>query len=243
MEITNIDILQSHLLSCYPQEGCGIVINNTFIPVENISDNPADSFEMDKNIYLDNENELQAIIHSHTLNIRDLDPRTPSYEDMKSADSVGLPFGIVHVDGENVSDILWFNCDEVQPFLNRDYIPSVYDCYTLLNDYYRVNYNIDFGLHPRPPYWEDWDSAYLYKSILTYEQGFDEISSKILDKQEILQKGDIIIFRIGATYPTHFGVAISEEKFIHHLFLRKSCEDTLLRWKRQILYIYRYRAI
>ena len=63
----NKDKLEEYLESCYPNEGCGVLIDSSFYPIKNISSSPKDSFILDYNelsIALDN-GEISIIIHSH----------------------------------------------------------------------------------------------------------------------------------------------------------------------------------
>jgi proteasome lid subunit RPN8/RPN11 len=236
MIITNLDLLYKHVLACYPQEACGIVLDNVFIPLENIADNPGDSFRISADYYEQYQDTMQAVIHSHTHIEHELDPRTPSLEDMKGADATDIPWGIVHCDGTNLSEILWFNTTEVPPLLNRPYIPNVYDCFTLVRDFYRQEYDIDLGLHPRPAKWDSWDISYIWKWMEIWKDIFIP-----LEEEDVPRYGDVVLFHIGSTYPTHLGICISDETMIHHLYNKYSCEDKIHRWKRQIGGIYRYK--
>lgn len=228
MQITNIAELQAHMLTCYPQEGCGIVVENKFIPLANEADNPAENFKISDDVYFLYKETLQGVIHSHTMQKFELDGRTPSHSDMQGAEATELPWGIVHCDGENVSDLLWFNTEEITPLINRTYIPNVYDCFTLSRDYYRLHYNYDVGIHPRPPKWEEWDITYIANAYLKY-------NFKVLNPSEPLQVSDVLLFKIGLGYPSHIGIVTGENTFIHHLYNKKSCEDRISKWNRQLV--------
>jgi proteasome lid subunit RPN8/RPN11 len=225
MLIVNLEELKQHALDCYPQEMCGVIVNNWFIPVENVASDPANCFQFSQ------ENALkfataQAIIHSHTMDKFKEDARIPSREDMISAEASGIPFGIVHCTQGYVSDILWFNETEIMPLLGRKYITNVLDCFTLARDYYRIHNNVDFGLHPRPQDWQEWDAMYIETHYL--ECGFKVKQTKTYDP------GDILLLAIGSPLINHIGVAINPTTFIHHLHNKVSCEDKIDKWKRQI---------
>lgn len=231
--ILNITELEKHTIDCYPQEMCGVIRNNIFIPVTNVADDPVNTFKFsqeDSLRYLD-----LPIVHSHCMASYKGDPRTPSYADMLSAENSGTAYGIVHCDGYNTTDILWFNTRNILPLLDRSYIPNVTDCFTLARDYYRLNRNIDFGLHPRPANWEDWNPMYIEQHFINC--GFIE-----KEKNRILQSGDILLLNIGNTLVNHIGIVQDSTTFLHHLRDRISCNDSINKWKKHIKLILEYRG-
>lgn len=66
IEIENA--MRKHARQSYPDECCGVVMNNEYIPLDNISPTPKSLFEIDSGEYLklSRHSEIQAIIHSHT---------------------------------------------------------------------------------------------------------------------------------------------------------------------------------
>lgn len=222
-----------HVLACYPQEAVGYVENGIFFPLENVHPDPVNCFalcEKDSFMLLQKK---YYLLHSHTMTSFKDDPRIPSEEDMKGQQATNMPWGIVHCDGENVSDILWLEKENiVQELLDREYKANITDCFTLARDFYRANFNIDFGTHPRPADWEEWNPHYINN---TYDKlGFKEIKSEMP-----LQFGDILLFRIGSNYINHIGIFIEKDKFLHHLYQRKSSYDSIDKWQRQLVKIIR----
>ena len=233
MNINNLEFLKQYAVDCYPQEMCGALVNEVFIPIENKSDNPVYTFKFsqeDSILYSG-----YPIIHSHCMVTYIIDPRTPSYEDMVSAQNSDCPYGIVHCDGTNVTDVLWFNTKEVVPLLGREYISNVYDCFGLARDYYRLNYNIDFGLHPRPPDWQAWNPRYI-------EEHFKDCGFVEKKKNSLPVKGDILLLAILQKNINHIGIVTQQNNFIHHVYDRLSCEDTISRWHRQLRLILEYKG-
>jgi hypothetical protein len=229
MKITNYEFMEKYIADHYPQEAVGVIIDFTFVPLTNIADDPSNFFKVSREEFDLYRANAQALIHSHCHNKWDPlhDPRTPSYEDMLCQENMAIPFGIVHTTGEYISQILWFGTDEIIELLDRDYISNVYDCFTLARDYYRLKYDIDFGLHPRPADWEEWNPHYI-------EQNYRNLGFVEIDGTEC-EPGDIILFSIVSRNINHIGIVINDSKFIHHLFNRKSCEDKIERWSRQIV--------
>lgn len=227
--------LQAHVLECYPQEACGVLIQKKYIPLENKHANPVQGFKFPQKVsqFLATSSTPYRILHSHTMEIYTGDPRTPSEEDMKGQIASTVDWGITHTDGETVSDILWFGAPRSLSLVKRPYIENVNDCFTLVRDYYFQNYGIDLGSFPRPKDWEAWNPNYIEKMYLD-----------IPCLQEIetgnYQIGDILGLKLGSSYLNHLGVCNTKETFIHHLRDRISSEDKILKWKKQIYRVFRY---
>jgi len=231
--MVNFEIFKAHIIECYPQEGCGYIVSGFFYPVENIHTNPTENFLFPETIAQKLCFKDYKVIHSHTMESFRDDPRIPSYTDMQGQQITQVPWGIVHCDGETVTDILWFG-EKISPeLLGRDYISNVYDCFTLARDFYRKNFSIDFGTHPRPVDWETWNPHYITQNFV--DQGFYQT-----DKPKV---GDVLLFSIGSRYINHIGIYTGNDTFIHHLYKRKSCEDKLSKWEKNLYYILRHRDV
>lgn len=232
LKILNIEEFHNHVLSCYPQEACGYIEDGVFTPVENTHEDPLNYFKFP----LDVDSSLlsktsYAIIHSHTPESFKDDPRIPSYEDMLGQRNSAVPWGIVHSDGENVSEVLWFGKPNIAPLEGRVYISNVQDCFTLARDYIYRTTGRDVGTHPRPANWETWNPHYIER---TYKDlGYVDTT--------VLQTGTVLLFSIGSKYINHIGIYLGGDKFIHHLYNRRSAEDSLLKWKRQLIKAIRYK--
>ena len=230
--MNNLEEFKEHILTCYPQEGCGLVVEDTFIPLANIAENPVDSFLMESGTYITYEHRIQCILHSHTFIATDFDPRTPSHEDLKLAKATALPMGIVHTDGKVITDIIYFNTKEPADLLDRPYIPGAYDCYTLARDYLIKERGFFLDVLPRPMDWQKWDDSYMLANL--DNQGL----VKVPVGQE-LKEGDVVVFRISSTVPNHVGIYIGNDKMYHHLNRRLSLEDSFSKWYRQVYATYR----
>ena len=224
--MNNLHEFNQHVLDCYPQEACGLVIDKTFIPMPNISTEPIEHFMMEEGTYLTYEDHIDCILHSHTFIPTTGDARTPSLADMKLAKSTTLPQGIIHTDGEIVSDILYFNTKNPPRLDKRPYISGVFDCFTIVRDFYIQEFDYFIDILPRPANWEEWDSTYMLSNL--DNQGLTKLANGAS-----LKLGDVIVFRIGANVPNHVGVYLGNDTFIHHLNRRLSKTDTLAKWDRQ----------
>lgn len=230
----NLQTFKKEVLNCYPKEACGVVIADKFIAYPNEHPDPLNNFmfaeKVSKELALGDT--PYSVVHSHTKEIFLDDPRTPSHEDMKGQRNTGVQWGIVHSDGENITDILWFGKPSEKPYLGRSYISNVYDCYTLVRDIYFKEYKKDLGSHPRPADWQDWNPHYIDTHY--GDMGFKEIAPKDC------RKNDILGFAIGTPYINHLGICQDSKNFFHHLHERRSAIDSINKWRKQLHKVFRY---
>jgi len=225
--------METYILLQYPFEACGVVLRDLFVPIENIASSPSECFLMPAGTYITHERDLSAVIHSHTHDaIREIDPRVPSEADMRLAETTGVLQGIVHCSPNKVSSTLWFNQRVPPELLNRPYIPNVFDCYTIVRDYYRLNMRHELALLPRPPSWIE-DTPELMMTNLN-NQGLTKVRN--VGKLCI---GDVLVFSVGSHIPNHVGIYLGADTFMHHLNGRQSSTDTFSRWSKQFHSAYR----
>ena len=110
------------------------------------------------------------------------------------------------------------------PYLERPYHVGILDCAQLVVDYYFREYNIilDLKAHPLiklPP--EEWlnhvgnvkGNSFLRDNF--HSQGFVEKTGA--------EKGDLLLFTLGVIKcPSHCGIYMGDNKFMHHAYLGKS---------------------
>lgn len=227
----NYNDFKEHILACFPMEGCGIVVSDIFKPFENIHPDPTNYFQFSEkdSKYLLSLKDYK-IVHSHTQESFTYDPRTPSVEDMIGQENTQVEWGIVHCDGQAISDILWFGSPKQDELEGRQYIHNVYDCFTLVRDFYFKEFQVDIGSHPRPPEWEEWNPHYITHNYRTL--GFKDVENSF-------KYGDVALFAIASRTPNHVGVYLGQDKFIHHLYQRTSAIDSFSKWNRQLIKVVR----
>ncbi len=232
----NLDEFHKHILEVYPQEACGILVEDTFIPLVNIHPDPANNFLLSEedSFSIETIHTSCIILHSHTMQSSSIDFRTPSHEDMKGQQVTDKLWGIVHCDGQAVSDILYFGKPSELNLLDRLYAVNVFDCFSLARDFYWQHFKILFPTFPKPADWEEWNPYYIVEQYSGL--GFIEI-----DKNTVRQFGDILLFSINSRNINHIGIVQEDNSFIHHLYNRKSCIDSESRWYRQLTKVLRMR--
>lgn len=157
----------------YPKESCGIVVRGRYYPCRNEAKKPGEQFVMNKNDMMNamNEGDMEAIIHSHPEA-----PPAPSAADLAGCEATDLPWGIIGItrddDGNFGVKEQWITPSGYEaPLIGRQYVWGVFDCLTIVLDYYKREMGIDLGEFERPS--EDWHRTEndIYVRNLT-EKGF-----------------------------------------------------------------------
>ena len=218
---------QLHCKRKYPEEACGFITENDFIPVENKSEDRVKSFKIDKYDLFKHNDKIKAIVHSHA------DYPHLSKEDMLGQKRSGFPWGIVLLNKGHVEHTyFWGDQLEPQDLIGRPFIHGLYDCYAIVRDYWRhKGYEVkDF---PRENLW--WNDN---PSML--EDGCEEAGFNFIDEQQ-LKVGDVIFMKVLSTVTNHSGIYIGNGLILHHLYNRLSREEPVHRWRKYITGFLRYK--
>ena len=230
----NDDILhafEAHALSCYPEEACGLVVNDQYVPCTNTADDPLKDFRVDgaELIKARAAGSLQAVLHSHPYSSAAATawpPEWPSGADMESWLADIVPWGIAATDGEGFTKMVWLDDANPEPLIGREFIHGVNDCYSLVRDWYRLERGITLKNYPRTYGWWS-DNKNLYAENFA-SAGFEEIPL------ESLQIGDAVLMRVGSGVIRHAAVVTGHNEITHHMFHRFSGTDSLSKWNRCI---------
>jgi len=248
---------KQHARECYPEESCGIIIGDKYVPfknkalpVERHEENNPDcncrlcSFKLDNKQYAKylTKSDIQFIVHSH--------PDTnfaPSKADMEGQIQTDVPWAIIPLDKETVLEpIRWGEKDYIPPLIGRSFVHGVTDCYSLLRDCFRLGKEklaeqdihdwpfepIELDEFPRSDEWWRGDED-LYADNFQ-KQGFSEIA---LNEAKI---GDIFLMKIRSSKYNHSGILINDGLILHHLPLRLSRREPAGIWGRQSALWLRY---
>lgn len=219
-----------HFRECYPREGCGLFLATGFKAIENIATDPEQEFEMPEDtlaIY-----DPIAIIHSHPNG-----PDFPSAADMQCQPITAVPWCIVSLTEETVQEPVWFG-DElpVMPLLERPFIYGVFDCFTVIRDFYRLERNIVLEDIPRD--WGWWDEG---KEV--YLDNFQRLGFEEFDPNEKeIQVGDCFMMRLQSRSVNHAGIYVGNGLIIHHAYGSLSHRASLQLWARRIDRWVRYKG-
>ena len=230
--------IKDHAASEYPKESCGIVVNGKYVKSLNMHDNPESSFTLDANAQLAViKGKAQAIIHSHPD-----EDFSPSEHDMSTQDSLNIPFGICETTEHGGGRIAYFGDSlPVENYVDRPFIHGISDCYTLIRDYYKKEFNTIIPVFPRN--WDWWrDDKCLY------ETGFKVAGFEEIDPSEA-KRGDVILCQIQSKTPNHGAIFIDENTVLHHIgsaeavrFDRISKYDSIKLVTRYMTHVLRYKG-
>ena len=199
-----------------PRECCGLIVvvkgRRRYFPCRNIAATPSEHFVLDPADYASAEDagEIVAIVHSHPTT-----QPTPSPADRLSCNATGLPWVIVNPKIEQ-----WGGCepsDYELPYVGREFVFGVVDCYSLVRDWYAREWNLHLtNFERRDLFWERGENLYLdnYKG-----QGFRQIPFAEL------QHGDSVLMQLGANLPNHAAIYLGDQQILHHVQGRLSSRD------------------
>lgn len=221
-----IDKAVKHCQSVWPDEGCGFIVKDDFLPMENVSNEKILAFEIDPHEYIKYAKDIKCIIHSH-----DNFPHA-SKKDMLQQIASNIPWGIVFLINKAVEQVAFFG-DQIEPqdLIGRPFVHGIYDCYSLLRDYYRTK-GRTIPIFPRDNLWWERNPSMLLDGFI--EAGFEEI-----DTSEI-REGDVFFAQVCANVVNHSGIILKDGIILHHLYGRLSRREPIYSWKKFISGYYRY---
>ncbi len=213
---TNASI-REHVLGCAPMEACGLVVANTYLPCRNIAENPKTDFLIDPHDQLNAERvgAIQAVIHSHV----DQRIKSLSKQDMTSQQEMEIPWGVVFVRHGLASDPVFFG-DQIKPppLEGREFIHGIYDCWTLVRDYFRVNHKVTMPNPPRSWGWWEMAAGNLYlegiMAGLPYIQNIAFEDNRDLVK---LRAGDIVFAAVRSDRINHAAIYLGSNLILNHM--------------------------
>lgn len=122
--------------------------------------------------------------------------------------------------------------DDYRKYLGRPYILGLDDCYGLLVDYYREQFDLRLTNFARP---ED-----MWVELIGKHLEDDGWVKKNINWRQ-LQPGDAMTFMVASHEVNHVGVYLGNGIFMHHLYNRLSSEDSLYpKWSERLEGVYRH---
>ena len=205
-----------------PKEAVGLLLNikgkQKYYPCQNLAITSHQEFILNPEDYVkaDNLGDIIAVVHSHPST-----PPIPSQADRISCEHSKLPWHIVNPKTEE-----WGECKPegyVPKLLGRPWVWGITDCWSLVRDWYKQEKNIELIDYERPINPGDFLKNPLFEQYAK-DTGFRE-----LDKNENLEKGDVLLMSI--LYPSLNHVAIFlGDMVLHHLADRLSCREPYSAW-------------
>ena len=216
------DAALKHAKEQDPRESVGVLIvikgKEQYYPCNNLSTYSQQCFILDPEDYVkaDALGEITAIVHSHPVT-----PPSPSQADKVSCEQSGLKWHIVNPKTET-----WGYCEPTgykPPLIGRQWVWGVTDCWSLVRDYYKEQHNIQLLDYQRPTTPQDFLDNPLFEQY-AQRTGFRE-----LNKDEKLQKGDVLLMSILHPTLNHVAIFLGDD-ILHHLADRLSTREPYNEW-------------
>ena len=216
------DAALKHAKEQDPRESVGVLIvikgKEQYYPCNNLSTYSQQCFILDPEDYVkaDALGDITAIVHSHPVT-----PPSPSQADKVSCEQSGLKWHIVNPKTET-----WGYCEPTgykPPLIGRQWVWGVTDCWSLVRDYYKQQHNIQLLDYQRPTTPQDFLDNPLF------EQYAERTGFRQLNKDEKLQKGDVLLMSILHPTLNHVAIFLGDE-ILHHLADRLSTREPYNEW-------------
>jgi len=124
---------------------------------------------------------------------------------------------------------------ENSPYEGRPFLHGMFDCYTLVRDYYKRNFEIFLPTNIQRD-WEWWNKGQNLYLENAKDCSFDEV--------EDIKKHDVLIMKINSPVPNHAAIYLGEGKILHHMAGRFSTiQELTFSLKQKISVIYRNKLL
>lgn len=124
---------------------------------------------------------------------------------------------------------------ENRPLTGRPFLHGLFDCYTLIRDYYTRNFNLMMPNNMQRE-WEWWNQGPNLYVENANNYGFFEVND--------IKKHDLLVMSLGSPVPNHGAVYLGDGKLIHHVAGRFSTiEELSTFYKTKISVVYRNNTI
>jgi len=229
---------RKHALECFPEQAVGLVvyakqdgIRYEYLPLENSSRNPETQFL----VVGCPQVETVAVIHSRTHTTSN----APGLRDMKQQQEMGIPWAVHSCNGTCCSELQWFGDQlPIPPLLGRRFVSGYTDCWCLIRDVYRQQFDIVLENVPRD---EDWCLG---------PEPFDHFSEDNIERTgfEIISKddarpGDVLLGRVRSKVNNHCALLLENgyvlQQFAGENF--RSRRESIAHWGKLVTYVGRHK--
>lgn len=224
MDKALLEVIHAEAAKRYPNEACGLIVKNGKKPLalacNNLAALPRERFMIDplQQSEIADHYEIIGIWHTHVEQSSE-----PSEADRSGCEMTELPWHIVAIhrapEGFQFSTPVTFEpCGYEAPYLERQYVYGIYDCYSLIQDYYKREFGIALGNYPHVEGF--WRKGYNFFQDNFGKEGFVE-----MPPETELQIGDMLLLQVGSAVPNHSALYIGDELIMHHCEGRLSRRD------------------
>ena len=201
-----------------------------FRPCQNIAVHPTTRFRIAKaDLLLAMEQGATAILHSHPGASSD-----PSMIDRAGCEETGLRWIILGLPDGDVTTIEPSGYEA--PLVGRPYVFGVFDCWSLIRDYFIQEIGIPLpDFERREDFWLRGENLYLDHAE---EAGFVRVP------EECLREHDVVLMALNSPIPNHGSVYVGDMKILHHRTNRLSGHDVFGGyWQKSTTHVFRHRSL
>ena len=242
-----ISDMQAHALEAFPNISVGIISGWMYYRLDNIQAPETDK-ELNWQITYKNDIYAHKLQHGLLRFVVFSRPRMVAYpneREMLAQLSSDAPWIYLRTDGVDCEDpVIWGNGSPYWAFLGRPFRHGVMDCYSLIRDYYKLEYKLSLDEYPRDWFW--WNSSADYLNAFRppvkdlYGENFKNQGFYPIGKIEDLRKGDSVLMKLNSDSINHAAIYIGDGKILHHVssmmpidFKRVSKIDSLAPWAKR----------
>ena len=212
------DQILDHAKEETPNECCGLIIirkgRTKYIRCKNIAELPKHTFVLASDDYIkaEDEGEIVGVAHSHPY-----EPPIPSDGDKVACEKSGVPWYIVNPQTERWG---YYEPSGFElPYVGRKFQFGIIDCYTLVRDYFKKEFNLQLRDYYRADeFWKKGQSLYEDNFM---KEGFIKIP---LDE---IKKHDLLFMQLESNLPNHAAIYLGDQQVLHHVQGRLSSRDIL----------------
>lgn len=259
-------VIIAHAEEAFPNESLGVIADGDYVPLENVSHDPENLFEMsaaDEDKYgfgvPGRGTKPEAVVHSHPTG-----ELCPSEGDMRAQIAHQVPFVMVGHDQAIGWDYWEFGDHTLDdPLEHRAFRHGVHDCYHAIRSWHWQKNGLlmpDFAR--RDNWWQpvhqiegDESSPIVKMPDNLYadhfaDAGFVQLTADDLDGLNGLRVGDVFFYKLhignmataSKTIETHGGVYVGNGEIYHHLPGRLSVIEAAEGWARKASRWVRYKG-
>jgi proteasome lid subunit RPN8/RPN11 len=227
-----LDKIMDYAEEHFPREMCGVILSRNrrheFYPCKNIAEQD-DCFIMDPEDYADAEDRgnVVKIVHSH-CNIN----AQPSEADRVACEESGVPWLIVSIPTRTHSELK--PTGYKAPLEGRPFSHGIMDCYTIIEDAYDRDLDIQLPkFHRDSRWWKKGGNLYLDNME---KAGFVEVYD--------MKPWDVILMQLDSPVPNHAAIVLEGNVILHHLQGHPSCKSVYGGfWRKNTRFIYRHKDL
>lgn len=231
--------IRDHAIEAEPNECCGFILSvghhERVFRAQNSSSSPQEFFRIAPAEWVAAEKigKVIAVYHSHPKR-----PATPSNADKAASEALNLPFYIVQPQSGKIE--LYTPVGWAPELEGREFVHGVFDCYSLVRDYYKKAHNIILPDYYREDKW--WEKLNSDDKGMYLDNYVDAGFYIIVDGSIMI--GDMILMHLFSPVPNHAAIYIEDNMILHHVQGRVSNREIYGKlWRDRTTHVLRHKEL